>query len=59
MTVLKSIAQVGLLLLGGMLFAQGCVGVVEPREGYWDHDLGSIAYRMTHTAAERIAPRLS
>jgi hypothetical protein len=29
---------VGLLLLGGMLFAQGCVGVVEPREGYWDHD---------------------
>jgi hypothetical protein len=38
MKMLKPIVQLGGLLLGLMLFAQGCVGVVEPREGYWDRD---------------------
>jgi hypothetical protein len=38
MNILKPIAQMGLLMLGLMLFAQGCVGVVEPREGYLDRD---------------------
>lgn len=38
MKLLKPIARLGLMLFGLMLFAQGCVGVVEPHEGYWDRD---------------------
>jgi hypothetical protein len=38
MTVFKPIAKASFLLMGIMLFASGCVGVVEPREGYWDRD---------------------
>jgi hypothetical protein len=36
MTISRSIVQGTLLLLGLMLFAEGCV--VEPREGYYDRD---------------------
>jgi hypothetical protein len=38
MNILKPLVQLAFMMLGLMLFAQGCVGVVEPREGYWDRD---------------------
>ena len=38
MNLVKSIVQIAMMMLGVMMFAQGCVGVVEPREGYWDRD---------------------
>jgi hypothetical protein len=38
MTIFKSIAQAAFVALGLVMFASGCVGVVEPREGYWDRD---------------------
>jgi hypothetical protein len=37
-SVLKGALIKGSFLLGLLAFASGCVAVVEPREGYWDHD---------------------
>jgi hypothetical protein len=36
MSIAKPIAPVAFLLLGLMMFAPGCV--VEPHEGYYDHE---------------------
>jgi hypothetical protein len=36
MTIARPIAQACFLLLGLMMFVPGCV--VEPREGYYDHE---------------------
>jgi hypothetical protein len=38
MTAFRPLIQAAFLMMGLMLFASGCVGVVEPREGYWDRD---------------------
>ena len=38
MTNFKSLAQAIFIVLGLATFAAGCVGVVEPREGFYDRD---------------------
>jgi hypothetical protein len=36
MAISKALLQALFLMMGFMFLAQGCV--VEPREGYWDHE---------------------